>query len=98
MIERFWLSLRHQWLYLHSLDSVAHVRSLVESFVDFPNTQMPHAAFRGQTPDEMYFGSAANLPAELAAARKEALARRLAVNRKVSCDQGLPPEAPGIPP
>jgi transposase InsO family protein len=98
MIERFWLSLRHQWLYLHSLDTVAHVRSLVESFVEFHNTQMPHAAFHGQTPDEMYFGTAPNLPAELAAARKEALARRLGANRKVSCSQCLPPKAPGIPP
>jgi hypothetical protein len=98
MIERFWMSLRHQWLYLHSLDSIARVRALVESFVEFHNAQMPHAAFHGQTPDEMYLGTAASLPAELAAARKSALVRRLAANRAASCDRCLPPAASEIPP
>ena len=48
---------------------------------------MPHAAFHGQTPDEMYFGTAANLPAELAAARSKAWAERLAANRAMTCDR-----------
>ena len=30
MIEAFWRSLRHQWLYLHDLDSLATVRRLVD--------------------------------------------------------------------
>ncbi len=26
------------------------------------NERLPHSAFRGQTPDEMYFGTGANVP------------------------------------
>ena len=69
MIGAFWRSLKHQWLYLNSLESVERLRTLVVFYVEQHNTQMPHAAFSGQTPDEMYFGMAANLPTELAAAR-----------------------------
>ena len=89
MIEAFWRSLKHQWLYLNSLDSLARLRTLVEFYVEQHNTRMPHAAFHGQTPDEMYFGTAANLPAELAAAREQARAARLASNRAMSCDRCL---------
>jgi putative transposase len=57
MIEAWWRSLKHQWLFLHSLDSVATVRRLVAFYVEEPNRVLPHSAFRGQTPDEMYFGT-----------------------------------------
>jgi putative transposase len=93
MIEAFWRSLKHQWLYLNSLDSIERLRALVEFYVDQHNTQMPHAAFHGQTPDEMYCGTAANLPAELAAAREQARTARLASNRAMSCDRCLGPQA-----
>jgi Integrase core domain len=33
MIEAWWRSLKHQWLFLHSLDSVTTVRRLVEFYV-----------------------------------------------------------------
>jgi transposase InsO family protein len=42
MIEAFWRSLKHQWLYLNSLDSLARLRTLVEFFIEQHNTQMPH--------------------------------------------------------
>ena len=87
MIEAFWRSLKHQWLYLNSLDSVERLRTLVAFYVDQHNTQMPHAAFSGQTPDEMYFGTAANLPADLAAARNLARGARLETNRGLSCER-----------
>src|SRR5262249_35573651 len=100
MIEAFWRSLKHQWLYLNSLDSVERVRKLVEFFVSEHNTKMPHAAFNGHTPDEMYFGTAPNLNAELATARAQAIEVRMAVNRTTSCGrcatQGSP--AAEIPP
>ena len=54
MIEAWWRSLKHQWLFLHSLDSTATVRRLVAFYVDQHNHVLPHSAFRGQTPDEMY--------------------------------------------
>jgi len=102
MIEAFWRSLKHQWLYLNSLDSIEHVRTLVAFYVEQHNTKMPHAAFHGQTPDEMYFGAAADLPAELAAARDLARAARLAANRALSCERCLGQQPnlrePQIPP
>jgi transposase InsO family protein len=57
MIEAWWRSLKHQWLFLHALDSMATVRRLVAFYVDEYNQVLPHSAFRGQTPDEMYFGT-----------------------------------------
>ena len=63
---------------------------------------LKHAAFSGQTPDEMYFGTAADLPAELAAAKSRAWTARLAANRVLAYDQCLGRRAnypePGIPP
>jgi putative transposase len=59
MIEAWWRSLKHQWLFLHSLDSVTTVRRLVDFYVQEHNRVLPHSAFRGQTPDEMYFYEAA---------------------------------------
>ena len=67
MIEARQRSLKHQWLYLHSLDSVATIRRLVTFYVHEHNHVLPHSAFRGQTLEEMYFGdltSRATLPAE----------------------------------
>ena len=59
MIEAWWRTLKHQWLFLHSLDSVTTVRRLVEFYVQEHNQVLPHSAFHGQTPDEMYFYEAA---------------------------------------
>jgi len=61
-IEAWWRSLKHQWLVLHSLDSVTTVRRLVAFYVDEHNRVLPHSAFRGQTPDEMYFGRGDAVP------------------------------------
>jgi putative transposase len=65
MIEAWWRSLKHQWLFLHSLDSVTTVRRFVEFYVQEHNRVLPHSAFRGQTPDEMYFGRGDAVPADL---------------------------------
>ncbi len=43
--------------------------------------RLPHSAFRGQTPDAMYFGPGHGVPADLEARRKTAHAARTAVNR-----------------
>ena len=55
MIEAWCRSPKHNWLFLHPLETVARVRSLVAFYVAEHNSQIPHSAFRGQTPDEMYF-------------------------------------------
>jgi transposase InsO family protein len=57
MIEGWWRSLKHQCLFLHQLDSLATIRRLVAFYVQEHNHVLPHSAFRGQTPDEMYFGT-----------------------------------------
>lgn len=85
MIESWWRQLKHQWLFLNSLDSANSVCRLSEFYVAEHNTRLPHSAFRGQTPDEMYFGTGNHVPGDLDARRKEARAHRLAVNRARSC-------------
>ena len=86
MIEAWWRSLKHQWLFLHSLDSVTTVHRLVTFYVDEHNRVLPHSAFRGQTPDEMYFGTGDAVPADLTS--REAAARRARgkANRSASCE------------
>ncbi len=76
MIEAWWRALKHQWLFLHSLDSVEKVRQLVAFYVKEHNERLPHSAFRGQTPDEMYFGHGDAVPHELDAAKKAARQKR----------------------
>ena len=85
MIESWWRALKHQWLYLNSLDSVPTIKRLVAFYVDEHNTRLPHSAFRGQTPDEMYFGTAEHIPAELETERKAARQARLKTNREATC-------------
>jgi putative transposase len=85
MIEAWWRSLKHQWLFLHSLDSVATVRRLVEFYVQEHNGVLPHSAFRGQTPDEMYFGRGDAVPADLTARAAAARRARAEANRSAAC-------------
>jgi transposase InsO family protein len=85
MIEAWWRSLKHQWLFLHPLDSVATIRRLVAFYVREHNHVLPHSAFRGQTPDEMYFGTGDAVPdlmSRAAAARRA----RVEANRSASCE------------
>jgi putative transposase len=44
MIEAWWRSLKHQWLFLHPLDSVATIRRLVAFYVHEHNHVLPHSA------------------------------------------------------
>ena len=85
MIEAWWRSLKHQWLFLHSLDSVTTVRRLVEFHVQEHNRVLPHSAFRGQTPDEMYFGTGDAGPADLTSRAAAARRARVEANRSAAC-------------
>jgi transposase InsO family protein len=85
MIEAWWRSLKHQWLFLHALDSTATVRRLVAFYVDQHNRVLPHSAFRGQTPDEMYFSTGDEMPAPLTASAAAARQARMEANRSASC-------------
>ena len=81
MIESWWRTLKHQWLYLNTLDSVSSLRRLGSFYVEEHNSRLPHTAFHGQTPDEMYFGTGGNVTNKLHARRKDARAARLEANR-----------------
>jgi putative transposase len=86
MIEAWWRSLKHQWLFLHSLDSIATIRRLVTFYVHQHNHVLPHSAFRGQTPDEMCFGTGDAVPADLASLAAVARRARGEANRSASCE------------
>ena len=82
MIESWWRVLKHQWLFLNTLDSVKTVETLVGFYVKGHNCRLPHSALRGQTPDEMYFGKGGDIPGKLEASRKKARKERIETNRK----------------
>ncbi|MCU0662674.1 MAG: transposase [Myxococcota bacterium] len=85
MIEAFWRVLKHRWLFLNHLSDLATLRRLAEFYVNQHNSVLPHSAFQGQTPDEMYFGTGEEIPSQLAAAREKARQARLEKNRQLSC-------------
>ena len=62
-------------------------------YVDEHNMRLPHAAFRGQTPDEMYFGIGDRIPDELDAAKKAARQSRMKLNRATFCPTCRPFES-----
>ena len=85
LIESWWRSLKHGWLFINHLDDLVTLRKLVEFDVTEHNQTMPHSAFSGQTPDEMYFGGGEAVPDELATRRREARRSRVAQNRNIVC-------------
>ena len=85
LIEAWWRTLKHQWLYLNTLESLSRLDNLIAFYVDEHNTRLPHSAFRGQTPDEMYFSTGNHIPQELETGRKDARQSRMEVNRNTSC-------------
>ena len=59
------------------------MRRLVAFYVEAHNTEIPHSAFRGQIPDEMYYGRGKDVPDRLKAAKTRAA--RLMANRGAAC-------------
>src|SRR5262249_57636302 len=100
MIEAWWRSLKHPWLFLHPLDTVATVRRLVAFYVDLHNRVLPHSAFRGQTPDEMYVGTGTSVPPDLKSGAVAARRGRRQANRSAwgdSCPSTTVAASPRIP-
>lgn len=85
MIEAWWRVLKHQWLYLNTLDSAQAVQRLVAFYVTEHNTHIPHSAFRGETPDEIYYGRGAGVAEQLKQAKKQARLDRMETNRAKTC-------------
>jgi hypothetical protein len=72
---------------MSSCGLIATLEKLVGFYVTEHKSRLPHSAFRGQTPDEMYFNTGNHVPDELEAARQAARRTRLETNRKMSCPQ-----------
>jgi hypothetical protein len=81
MIEVQRRSMRHGWLFLRQLDTFAALEKLIAFYVEQYNSVVPHSAFAGQTPDEMYFGRGDQVPFDLAAGRARAREARVKSNR-----------------
>jgi putative transposase len=97
LVEAFWRSLKSNWIYISQLDSYAALERLVSFYVAEHNTALPHAAFHGQTPDEIYFGRGDHVPEQLAEARRLARQARLETNRNLSCEACRTEPAPSSP-
>jgi putative transposase len=63
------------------------VEKLVAFYVDQHNTHLPHSAFQGQTPDEIFFGTGEQIPKQLESARLAARCSRLEANRSLCCQK-----------
>ena len=48
LIESWWRVIKHQWLFLNTLDTVASVRKLVTFYVQQHNSHLPHSASKGR--------------------------------------------------
>ena len=86
MIESFFRTIKHRWLFMLSLDDIECVRKNVGEFIEDYNTVIPHSALRGATPLEMYLGSW--LPAqedELERAEEQAREERRIANLNAAC-------------
>jgi hypothetical protein len=64
---------------------VGRLETLVAFYVKEHNTRLPHSAFKGQTPDEMYFGTGNEIPGQLTDAKTVAYQDRMKTNREISC-------------
>ena len=62
------------------------VEKLVRFYVHEHNTRLPHSAFQGQTPDEIYFQNGDHIPQQLEVARQQARQARVEANRKRDCE------------
>jgi hypothetical protein len=78
-------------LFLHQLDTFAAREKLISFYVEQHNSVVPHSAFAGQTPDEMYFGRGDQVPVDLAVGRARAREARMQSNRELSCEACLLP-------
>lgn len=56
-IERFWRSLKYEYVYLHSQSSVQELYDGIKDYIDFYNNRRPHQSLGYKTPFEIYTGN-----------------------------------------
>jgi hypothetical protein len=71
----------------NSLVRFTAVQRLTEFYVEEYNSSLPHSAFKGQTPDEMYFGTGEEITEQIAAGKQRAREERLEENRNTPCEE-----------
>jgi len=54
-VERLWRSVKYEDIYLHAYETPREVKQGLKRYFQFYNTDRPHQAHRGQTPDTAYF-------------------------------------------
>jgi putative transposase len=62
-VERFWRSLKYEEVYLRAYETTSEAKHFIGRYISFYNSERPHSALDGCTPDEVYF----NQPTEKAA-------------------------------
>lgn len=53
-IERFWRSIKQDYVYLHPTDNVSELRAGIEKWIHFYNTERPHQSLNGNIPSVVY--------------------------------------------
>lgn len=54
-IERFWRTLKYEWLYMNSYDSIRELKAGLRSYLEFYNSKRIHQSLGYKTPDEVYW-------------------------------------------
>jgi putative transposase len=55
-IERLWWTLKYQYLYLHSFDTGAELRTGLKQWIVYYNRERSHQSLDSKTPNKVYFG------------------------------------------
>ena len=55
-VERFWWTIKHQYLYLHAFDGGSALRDGLARWISYYNYGRGHSALDDRTPDEVYCG------------------------------------------
>ncbi len=54
-IERFWRSVKYEWLYMHEFSTVLELYAGLEEYFQFYNTERLHQSLNYQTPQAIHF-------------------------------------------
>ena len=57
-IERLWRSLKQEAVYLHEITDGFQAKRIIDTSIEFYNSERPHTALDKRTPDIAYLGNA----------------------------------------
>jgi len=57
-IERFWRSLKYEYVFLHPLEDGAELKAGLHTYISWYNQDRPHSCLEDRTPDAAYAGGA----------------------------------------